>query len=407
MYRRLAFPIYLPSSCTSLAQEGMLVLVPLYVLALGYSPATAAFVAAARGIGMLAVDLPIGLLAARYGDRAVMLGGLGGLALAMAGFALSTTPVTLAASALLSGAAFSAWMLGRQSYLTDTCASHERGRAIAVLGGIMRVGALIGPLLGGLLTEHFGFRVALFVSAGLTALALTFVAGGAGAFEHQQRRGGAVGPRAGARIRRILADQGSMMARAGFASVTLQLMRSARAILMPLMGHSLGLDVIAITAVVTLAALADLVLFLPAGMVMDRYGRKWSAIPCMLGLASTLALLPFADSFSTLVAIAMLMGLVNGMGSGVVLTLGADLAPTGDRATFLGLWRLLGDCGRTGAPLLVGVLVAQVGSLAAAAWLIGGVGLAGAAVWGLLVPETLRARRPGEPVPAARPPPPA
>ncbi|MEO0422856.1 MAG: MFS transporter [Pseudomonadota bacterium] len=386
MYRRLLFPIYAPSSCTSLAQEGMLVLVPLYVLALGYSPATAAFVAAARGLGMLLVDLPIGLLAARHGERAVMLGGLTGLTVAMIGLALASTPLGLALSALLSGAAFSAWMLGRQSYLAGACASAERGRAIAVLGGLMRVGALTGPLAAGLIADRFGFPSALLVSAGLCALAAVFVAARARPVDHDAA---AAREPAAARLSKLIADHGGIYARAGFASISLQLMRSARAILLPLMGHALGLDLVTIALVATLAACADLVLFLPAGLVMDRYGRKWSAVPCMIGLAATLALLPLVNDFTSLVAVAMAMGLANGMGSGVVLTLGADLAPAHDRATFLGVWRLIGDTGRAGAPLLVGALVAQVGSLGLAAWVIGGVGLVGAGVWSWLVPETL------------------
>ena len=361
-------------------------LVPLYVLALGYSPATAAFVAAARGLGMLLVDLPIGLLAARHGERAVMLGGLLGLTLAMIGLALATTPLGLALSALLSGSAFSAWMLGRQSYLAAACAVHERGRAIAVLGGLMRVGALSGPLAAGLIAESFGFPVALGVSAALCAAAAVFVTAPARPLDHEH---GPPTEPAPVRLQKLLSEHGGSYLRAGFASISLQLMRSARAILLPLVGHSLGLDVVTIALVATLAALADLLLFLPAGMVMDRYGRKWSAVPCMLGLALTLYLLPQAHDFTSLLLVAMAMGLANGMGSGVVLTLGADLAPTHDRATFLGVWRLIGDLGRSGAPLLVGTLVAQVGSLAAAAWVIAAVGVAGAGVWTWLVPETL------------------
>jgi MFS family permease len=388
MYRRLALPIYLPSVCTSLAQEGMLVLVPLYVLALGYSPATAAFVAAARGLGMLAMDLPVGVLAARYGDKPVMAVGLAGLALAMAGLALSSQPFWLGASAFLSGAAFAAWMLGRQSFLADACQTAQRGRAIAVLGGIMRIGGLIGPVLGGLIAERFGFRQALLTSASLCALAMLLVSVAAPPVGGHEPASIAS---SGRRLRAIVAEHGRTLLTAGFASISLQLMRSGRAILIPLFGHALGLEVLAIAGVATLAALADLALFLPAGHLMDRYGRKWSALPCMVGLAVTLSVLPFANSFVALVAVAMCIGLVNGIGSGVILTLGADLAPRGDRASFLGVWRLVGDTGRAGGPMLVGVLV-QVATLGTATWLIAGLGLAGAVVMARCVPETLPAR---------------
>jgi MFS family permease len=385
MYRRLFFPVYAPSTLTSLAQEGMLVIVPLYVLALGYSPATAAFVTAARGAGMLSMDLPIGLLAARFGDKPVMLGGLAGLTLAMVGLALSTHPLLLGLFAYASGATFAAWMLGRQSYLADACETSQRGRAIAVLGGIMRIGALTGPVFAGLLAERFGFRTALLTSAALLGIAAVVVALKAPRVVEDEPASIAS---SGERLRAMLATHGRTFLTAGFASISLQLMRSARAILLPLYGHALGLEVLAISGVATLAALADLVLFLPAGQIMDRYGRKWAALPCMIGLALTLSLLPFANDFVALVLVAMAIGLVNGVGSGVVLTIGADLAPARDRASFLGIWRTVGDVGRVSAPLLVGVLV-QVATLGAAAWLIAGLGLVGAGVMARFVPETL------------------
>jgi MFS family permease len=397
MFRRLVWPIYLPSSFTSLAQEGMLVVVPLYVLALGYSPATAAFVAAARGAGMLAMDLPVGLLAARFGDKPVMLAGLVGLAVSMFALALATQPAGLALAAFFSGATFSAWMLGRQSYLADACETGQRGRAIAVLGGIMRGGSLVGPILAGLLADGLGFRIALLTSAALCAVAGFLVAFGAPAVPRPAAAAGS----SGERLAHIVRHRGRLLITAGAAAVGLQLMRSARAILIPLYGSALGLEILAITGVATLAALADLLLFLPAGHVMDRYGRKWSAVPCMIGLALTLSLLPLAGSFTSLLGVAMAIGLVNGMGSGVVLTLGADLAPRGDRATFLGVWRLIIDLGRMSAPLLVGVLV-QFASLGAATWLIAALGLGGTVVMARRVPETLRPPS-GEPMPAPPP----
>ena len=69
-------------------------------------------------------------------------------------------------------------------------------------------------------------------------------------------------------------------------------------------------------------------------------------------------------------------------GSGIVMTLGADAAPTEGRSQFLGAWRLCGDIGNTGGPLLVGA-VAAVAPLATACLVVGVLGLAGAGWVGL------------------------
>jgi hypothetical protein len=62
-----------------------------------------------------------------------------------------------------------------------------------------------------------------------------------------------------------------------------------------------------------------------------------------------------------------------------VMTLGADAAPTEGRAQFLGGWRLCGDIGVSGGPVLVSVLVAAV-PLATACVVLGGLA-AGGTVW--------------------------
>ena len=48
---------------------------------------------------------------------------------------------------------------------------------------------------------------------------------------------------------------------------------------------------------------------------------------------------------------ALLAGLANGLSSGIVMTLGTDLAPPGRRGEFLGVWRLLTDAGSVLGPM--------------------------------------------------------
>ena len=89
---------------------------------------------------------------------------------------------------------------------------------------------------------------------------------------------------------------------------------------------------------------------------------------------------------------ASLIGFGNGLGSGTMMTLGADLAPRGARGEFLGIWRLIGDAGFTGGPIIAGA-VADLVVLQAAALTVSGAGLIAAIIFALLVPETLQGRR--------------
>ena len=66
-----------------------------------------------------------------------------------------------------------------------------------------------------------------------------------------------------------------------------------------------------------------------------------------------------STGFGSFLAVCVLMGLTNGMGSGINMTLGADFAHDADPAKFMSLWRLIGDLGGTVGPNGIGV-IAQV-----------------------------------------------
>jgi hypothetical protein len=98
--------------------------------------------------------------------------------------------------------------------------------------------------------------------------------------------------------------------------------------------------------------------------------------------------------------VAALMGLGNGMSSGLVMVLGADASPGSGRAAFLGVWRLCADLGNGGGPLLLGG-VAAVAGLASGIWVVGAAGLLGAAAMWRWVPRGVH----GVPTPAVAAPP--
>ena len=69
-------------------------------------------------------------------------------------------------------------------------------------------------------------------------------------------------------------------------------------------------------------------------------------------------LTPFTHSAPTLLLASLLIGFGNGIGSGMIMTLGADYSPLVGRAHFLGLWRLMSDIGSTGGPALLSAVTA-------------------------------------------------
>ena len=174
-----------------------------------------------------------------------------------------------------------------------------------------------------------------------------------------------------------------------------QLIRMApRQIILPLFAaQSLGLDIQSIGIILSVSSAVDMTLFYPAGWIMDRLGRKYAIVTSIVGLVVGTALIPMASSYNGLMLVGLLIGFSNGLGSGTMMTLGADLAPPNVRAEFISLWRVVGDIGATSAPLIVG-WVADTFLLSAAPGVIAGIGLAGALIFAFGVPETLKAEPP-------------
>ena len=170
------------------------------------------------------------------------------------------------------------------------------------------------------------------------------------------------------------------------------MLRMSRPIIIPLYATDIiGLDELAVGAIISVSGFVDTAMFYPAGLIMDRYGRKYAIVPCFGLQAVGMALVPFSGTFAGLLLATALIGLANGIGSGTMMTLGADLAPREAVSEFLGVWRLIGDIGHTGSPLAVGY-IADILDLSSAAWALAGVGVLAAATFALFVPETLRTK---------------
>jgi MFS family permease len=173
-------------------------------------------------------------------------------------------------------------------------------------------------------------------------------------------------------------------------AVAIQVLRTSRQAILPLWGDHLGLGASQISLIFGLSSGIEMAIFYPIGMLMDRKGRKWAAVPCLVLLSVGMALIPLTSTFAGLLAVGLFLGVANGLGAGINMVLGSDFSPQLGRSQFFGIWRLISDIGTAGGPLLVAA-VTSIASLGAAAVAVGGLGLIGAAVMWRAVPETLQA----------------
>jgi MFS family permease len=149
-------------------------------------------------------------------------------------------------------------------------------------------------------------------------------------------------------------------------------------VVIPLWADHLALSPAVASLIYGAAGGIDMLVFYPAGRLMDLKGRRWVAVPSMIIMGTAMLLMPLTTGFVTLLLVAMVLGFGNGIGSGMIMTLGADHAPRHGRAHFLGVWRMAVDIGSSLGPALLSFLANSL-SLASGIAFIGLIAFAAAA----------------------------
>ncbi|GAA2737393.1 MFS transporter [Pedococcus aerophilus] len=387
--RAIAVPAFGPTVLAAVGQGAVLPVMVLRARELGASVTVAAGMVALVGFAQLLAALPAGAIVSRIGEtRALMGAALVEVAAMLAGaFAPNLWVFALATAAVgLEAAVFN---LARQAYLTDAVPLGMRARALSTLGGVNRIGLFVGPFLGALAVHQGGIRAAYLVAAVGAFAAFLLVAFGPDLTATHEA---SMVERSGASVWSVLGSHRRTLLALGSGVLVIAGARACRTSVLPLYAESIGISASDTALVFGIAGAVDMLLFYPAGLVMDRWGRAWIAVPTVLVLGVGMMLLPLTASIVPLTAVAMVMAFGNGIGSGIVMTLGADAAPPEARPQFLGGWRLMADLGGTAGPLLVGA-IALVAPLAAAIVTVGALSILGGGWLAYWVPRFDPVRR--------------
>lgn len=359
---RFVAVVYGPTLLFAVGEGAVLPVIALTARELGASVGMAGLVVALTGVGQILGDVPAGALAARVGERRAMIMAVVATGAALVGCVLARNVAVFGACVLVTGLAGAVLNLARQTYLTETLPARRRGRGMSTLGGSHRIGLATGPFVGAWAIGPLGTDGAYLVhlAAALATLAmLWFLPDLPGPDNPDGRQPGST------TMWRVLRDHRRVLATVGVAASLVGAARSARITIIPLWCEHAGLDAAQTSLVAGVAGVVEIVLFYPAGALMDRIGRAAVGSAAMLVVATGLALLPLTHALLTIALVAALVGLGNGFSSGLVLTLSADVAPPHARSLFFGGWRLITDFGVASGPLAVGA-VATVASLVVA-----------------------------------------
>ncbi|MEV4987969.1 MFS transporter [Pseudarthrobacter sp. LMD1-1-1.1] len=391
--RSIAVAAFGPTLLFGIGQGAILPVVALSARDLGASVAVAALIVTLIGLGSWFFNLPASLVTLRFGERWSIVGAAvaAGLALAAAATSsLAPNGLWLLAVAMtvvgMSGAVFG---LARQKYLTEAVPVAFRARALSTLGGVNRIGVFIGPFAGAAVMQFFGIAGAYWVGVVAMAAAAMLSLTIPDLTTPEVRLGADAGPQP--TLRSVAVSHAGVFLSLGMGILLLSALRSSRQVVIPLWSDHLGMDATSASLIYGLSGAIDMLVFYPAGKLMDRKGRQWVAVPSTLLMGTALLLIPLTGSFVGLLLAALLIGFGNGISSGLVMTLGADFSPDRGRGQFLGLWRFMADAGSTGGPVLLSGVTA-LASLGPGIAATGVLGFAAAAVFAVVIPR-LKHRR--------------
>lgn len=382
-FKKIAIPAFGPSLLFGVGEGAILPIIALSARDHGASVAIAALMVTLLGVGSLLSNVPASVLTDKFGERIAI---VGAAALSLVGMLLclfSQHILLYSVGILLVGAASAVFNLARQKYLTEAVPVRLRARALSTLGGVMRVGVFIGPFIGALAINLMGLSGAYLVGAvavviaGMIALTMPDLVHPGTADRTATQK---------VTLMNILRDHRKVFLTLGMGVLLVSAVRASRQAVVPLWAEHLGLDASATSIIYGLSGAVDMLVFYPAGKLMDIKGRAWVAVPSMLFMAVALVLMPLTGSWVTLLLTALLIGFGNGIGSGMIMTLGADYSPDNGRAQFLGIWRFLSDLGQFAGPGVLSVLTGLV-SLGVGIAGTGGIAILAAAVLWYWIPR--------------------
>jgi MFS family permease len=402
-WRSIALPALLPTILFSTGEGAIIPIIPIAADNLGASLAIAGLVAALLTVGELFGNIPSGWLVARVGERPAM---IGAAALSVVGLVIcviAPNPVALGFGVFFIGLSAAVFGLARHAFMTSFVPIAYRARALSTLGGTFRLGYFIGPFITAGVIHLTGSPSAAFwihvVACGGAAIILVTLPDPTKSFGtvgtvrmagREMREGEALAEQESAGLFRTIYNSRAVLSRLGAGAALIGALRASRQVILPLWAVSIGVSSTNTALIIGIAGGVDFALFYSSGQIMDRFGRLWSAVPSMIGLGLGHLALAFTHNLdarvSWFIAAAMFLSVANGLGSGILMTLGADLADRSNPAPFLGAWRFTGNLGGAAAPLLIAGLTAAV-SIALAAGVLGVLGLVGAAVLGRYLPR--------------------
>jgi len=319
-------------------------------------------------VARLLTNIPAGMIADRFGRRAILIGGPLVTSVGMIGSGMADGIYTLLIWRFVAGAGSALYMSGAMVYLMDIARPDQLSRYVATNQWALSLGFALGPGLGGLVADQWGLGAPFFVVGG-TAIAAALYAlvrlpetldrqAAADASEAAAADAAASGARPDGAMDVVRSKPFLLLA---FVTMTIFMTRAGtRGTLMPLHAdQTIGWGPREIGLLFTFTGAMTLFTLMPAGWASDAIGRRWVIL--FSGIMAGIGGIAIAGS-ATVVGFVIgnfIMSLGTGTAGPAPAAFVADISPQHLRGVVVGMYRSAGDVGVIAGPVLLGWLSDQ------------------------------------------------
>jgi len=384
--RKIIIAVYIPAFLTSFCMGMLAPTIPAKVDLIGGTAFIIGLAVGAQGLGEAFFSIPTGLLINKFGNKKIMLIGMAGLSISGSLSGLFQNNLALYFALFSLGTFYGFFSLSRHSFMTQIVPSEYRGKAFSRFGGINRIGWFFGPVIGGFTAGSIGIDIPFYIISIVALFTTILIFFTTEPTNENLIQSNEIKPPT---FKETILENKKSFTIGGSGHFIMQFLRQCRHVLIPIWAFSIGLGVEELGLIQSISAAIDMTLFYPVGLIMDKYGRKWTSVPSIILLSLGFIFMTYVDSFNGLMLVGLLLGFANGLGSGAMLTLGSDLSPKNQPGSFLGIWRLFGWSGNSAGGPISGAIAQTVGNTASALSIsmIGGIGVI---IFSFLLPETLK-----------------
>ena len=391
-------PVFLMFFFWGFGTGGLWLARPLVAYEVGGSFVLVALVSAASAAPRMIAGPATGYLTDRFGRRPFIVAGAVLHIVALIGQFSSESYAGFLLLEVVGGTGIAVWMTSSSALLADATEVETRGRVVALRSTASRTGVLAGPVVGGIVASIFTLRhVFLFIAlTKLVVIVVTLLL----IRETRQRHAPTERATGAPRWRLPRLDLSMYRTRAFFALSVGTIAvggvlggTGAFRTLFPVQAAAgAGIGEAGVGNLIAIAGLLALAASIPAGIAVDRIGRKRPLIAGLVGAALGVWLMAEMGSFGSALLAVIVFGTAEAFATGTIMVYAMDLAPEDRRGAFLGVWQFSMNVGQMGGPLAIGAIADARGFPAAFATVAVAL-VAGAAMIFVFGTETRRARR--------------